>query len=347
MAAVREKYWIPKLRSLVKKVRRTCWGCKRFQATPFDPPLQATLPTDRVCGEKAFEVVGVDFAGPIYYKRGSGRQGKAYLVLYSCSLIRAVHLEILPNLETSTSIPCFKPFVARRSRPRKIYSDNGGTFVKAAKWIQTLRKDERLKGYLQNHEIVWQFNLSRAPWWGGQFERLIGVVKQALYKAIGGAKLTFDELSEVILDVEVQINRRPLSYVEDDIQLPVLTPWSFLFKGSILLPETEPWREGDVDFRKRAKYLKSCKDSLWRRWSREYLNALRERHNLNHQQKKFSVNVGDIVIIKSDDKNRGNWPLAVVREVYPGRDNVVRGVKVETAKGNLERPIQHLYPLEL
>ena len=55
MAAVREKYWIPKLRSLVKRVRKTCWGCKRFQATPFDPPPQATLPTDRVCGEKAFE----------------------------------------------------------------------------------------------------------------------------------------------------------------------------------------------------------------------------------------------------------------------------------------------------
>ena len=219
--------------------------------------------------------------------------------------------------------------------------------MKAARWIQTLRKAKRLKGYLQNHEIVWQFNLSRAPWWGGQFERLIGVVKQALYKAIGGAKLTFNELSEVILDVEDQINCRPLSYVEDDIQLPVLTPWSFLFQGSILLPETEPWREGDIDLRKRAKYLKSCKDSLWRRWSREYLNALRERHNLNHQQKKFSVSVGDIVIIKSDDKNRGNWPLAVVREVYPGRDNVVRGVKVETAKGNLERPIQHLYRLEL
>ena len=91
------------LRSLVKRVRKACWGCNRFQATPLDPPPHASLPTDRVRGERAFEVVRVGFAGPIYYKRGTGRQGKPYLVLYSCSLIRAVHLEILPNFETRST----------------------------------------------------------------------------------------------------------------------------------------------------------------------------------------------------------------------------------------------------
>ena len=347
MAAIRENYWIPKLRSVVKKVRKECFGCKRYQATAVNSPPPGTLPNDRVSGESAFEFIGVDFAGPIRYKRGSDREGKAYLALFSCSLIRAVHLELLPNLETSTFIPCLKRFIARRGRPKRIYSDNGGTFIKAANWIRTLRKDEKLQGYLQDHEIQWQFNLSRAPWWGGQFERLIGVVKQAMYKAIGGANLNWNELSEVILDVEVQINRRPLSYVEDDIQLPVLTPSSFLFQRSNLIPDQEPWREDDKNLRKRAKYLKSCKDSLWKRWSREYVNALRERHNLNHERKRFHVNVGDVVIIKSDEKNRGKWPLGVVQEVYPGRDGVVRAVQVKTANGHLERAIQHLYPLEL
>ena len=155
------------------------------------------------------------------------------------------------------------------------------------------------------------------------------------------------ELSEVILDVEVQVNRRPLSYVEDDVQLPVLTPSSYLFQRSNLLPEKEPWREETKSLRKRAKYLKSCKDTLWNRWSKEYLNVLRERHNLNHHWKKFDINVGEVVIVKSDEKNRGKWPVAVVRKIFPGRDGVVRGVKVETGNGFLERPIQHLYPLEL
>ena len=113
MAAVRERYWVPKLQSVVKKVRKECWGCKRFQVTALDPPPPGTLPNDRISGETAFEATGEDFAGPIRYKRGSAQQGKAYLALFSCSLIRAVHLELLPNLETTTFIPCLKRYIVR------------------------------------------------------------------------------------------------------------------------------------------------------------------------------------------------------------------------------------------
>ncbi|XP_046851869.1 uncharacterized protein LOC124445205 [Xenia sp. Carnegie-2017] len=227
MAAVRETYWIPKLRSLVKKVRKECFGCKRYRATSVPTPPPGKLPEDRTCGETAFEVIGVDFAGPIRYKGKSSKDCKAYLALFSCSLTRAVYLDMMPDLSASTFIPSLKRFIARRGRPRKIYSDNGGHVHKTAKWIDSLRKEERLQGYLEEFDIKWQFNLSRAPWWGGQFERLIGIVKQAMYKTIGGANLKWEELCEVILDVEVQINRRPLSYVEDDVQLPVLTPELF------------------------------------------------------------------------------------------------------------------------
>ena len=107
-------------------------------------------------------------------------------------------------------------------------ADNGGTFVKTAKWITNLRQDEKLRGLLEQHDISWKFNLSRALWWGGQFERLIAVVKSALFKVIGGAKLSWLELSEVLLDIETQINRRPLSYMEEDVQFPNLTPESFI-----------------------------------------------------------------------------------------------------------------------
>jgi hypothetical protein len=58
--------------------------------------------------------------------------------------------------------------------------------VAAEKWLKTVQKDENVQNVLAVTEIHWQFNLSRAPWWGGQFERLIGLVKRALYKTIGG-----------------------------------------------------------------------------------------------------------------------------------------------------------------
>ena len=103
-----------------------------------------------------------------------------------------------------------------------------------------------------------------------------------MHKVIGGGVLTWEELSEVILDVETKINRRPLSYVDDDVELPILTP-STLFQRSSELPQQETWRIRDRDLRKRAKCLKTCKDSLWRRWHREYLTALRERHTLTRK----------------------------------------------------------------
>ena len=187
----------------------------------------------------------------------------------------------------------------------------------------------------------------RAPWWGGQFERLIAVVKSAMFKVIGEAKLGWLELNEVLLDIETQINRRPLSYVEDDVQLPTLTPESFLHQRSTQLPEQETWRIKEADLRKRAKFLKACKDGLWRRWKREYLTALRERHNRARKASKHEAKEGDVVIVKSDNKNRGTWPLAIVRKTYPGRDGIIRAVELKTSNGIIERPVQFLYPLEL
>ena len=71
---------------------------------------------------------------------------------------------------------------------------------------------------------------------------------------------------------------------------------------------------------------------MWSRWQREYLTALRERHNLTHTVSKFQPKNGDVVIVKTDSKNRGTCPLAIVNEVYPGNDSVIRAVQLKTAK---------------
>ena len=59
MAAVREQYWVPKLRSLVKSVRSECYGCRRFTATPITAPAPGPLPEDRTGVGAAFEVWGI------------------------------------------------------------------------------------------------------------------------------------------------------------------------------------------------------------------------------------------------------------------------------------------------
>jgi hypothetical protein len=129
-----------------------------------------------------------------------------------------------------------------------------------------------------------------------------------------------------MLDIEIQINRRPLSYMEDDVELPTLTPSTFLYQRSNHLPIEETWRIESHDLRKRAKYLLACKNNLWKRWKRE-------RHSMIHARTKFCPKSGYVVIVLSDNKNRGVWPLAVVEETFPGKDGVLRAVRLKTKNG--------------
>ena len=94
MAAVRERYRVPRLHSLVKLIRKKCWGCKRFQQNVYTPPVTGQLPHDRTTPGTAFEVISIDFAGPMKFRKSNKAEGKAYLCIFACSLSRAIHLEL-------------------------------------------------------------------------------------------------------------------------------------------------------------------------------------------------------------------------------------------------------------
>ena len=56
---------------------------------------------------------------------------------------------------------------------------------------------------------------------------------------------------------------------------------------------------------------------------------------------------GDVVIVKNNERNRGKWQLKVVVHLLTGKDGFVRGTRLGTREGFLERAVQLLYPLEL
>jgi hypothetical protein len=70
-------------------------------------------------------------------------------------------------MEMEEFLLSFKSFIARHGRPEKVNSDNGRTFVRAASWIKKVRSSEKFNDFLAHQGITWQFNLSKAPWWGG------------------------------------------------------------------------------------------------------------------------------------------------------------------------------------
>ena len=179
-------------------------------------------------GSRPFQVIGTDFAGPIMYRTKNTREKKSYILLFTCSLTRVIHLELLTDQTKEEFIRALKRLIARRECPETIYSANAKTFVAASKWIKKINKSQILHHFLNNKDIKWKLSLSRAPWWGGHFERMVGFVKNGLYKTVGKSKLEWHELAEVLTDIETTLNNRPLTYMEEDIEFPVLTPNSLV-----------------------------------------------------------------------------------------------------------------------
>ena len=153
-------------------------------------------------------------------------------------------------------------------------------------------------------------------------------MKQYLYKTVGKANLFWQELEEVLLDIEIKLNNRPLNYVENDIQFPVLTPNTLAFGEEIFnLGEDINMIGGDLQ--KRAKYVKKCKDNAWNRWKGEYLKTLRKRHNMRcKKENRPALAIGDVVIIKGEERNGNIWRLEIVIELFKGKDGTVRAAKI-------------------
>ncbi|XP_068247930.1 uncharacterized protein [Palaemon carinicauda] len=145
---------------------------------------------------------------------------KLYILLFTCAVVRSVHLELTDSLSLPDCLLARRRFTSRRGIPSTFYSDNAKTFVSASHVLQ------QHYGPLAPQ---WKFIVAHAPWWGGWWERLIRSVELALKKTLGTKCLSRCELETTLHEVEACINSRPLIFVgeEPDISNP-LTPSHFL-----------------------------------------------------------------------------------------------------------------------
>ena len=204
---VRASYWIVKGRSLVKRILRKCVTCRRLEGKAYPSPPPPPLPEFRVKVDSPFSTTGVDFAGPMYAKGpSSSKSTKVWICLYTCCITRAVHLDLVQDMTAPSFIRSLKRFASRRGLPRMFISDNGKTFKKAAKIIRAVVKSREVQDHLSGLGVKWNFNVEKAPWWGGIFERMVRSTKRCLKKSIGRAKLTYDELITSLTEIEAVIN---------------------------------------------------------------------------------------------------------------------------------------------
>ena len=132
------------------------------RAMPYPSPKPGPLPKERTQECHPFEVIGENYARPIYYVKNKAIS-KSYLLLFLCSASKAIHLELIRNITTQEFIKSIKRLIERRGSPKIIYSDNAKTFQAGAKWLIKINKDEKFHNFLSNKNITWKFNLSKAP----------------------------------------------------------------------------------------------------------------------------------------------------------------------------------------
>ena len=227
LGQLRSKFWIINASSLIKSVKRSCIVCKKLFGRPVNQRM-ADLPPERCqSGKPPFSYIGVDLFGPFLVKLGRS-EVKRYGCIFTCFTTRAIHIEVLNNLETDTFINGFLRFCARRGYPEKVFSDNGTNLVGArtelSRSLRQLDRDQVVCAARRN-EVDWHFNTPLASHQGCVWERMIRTIRKVLVALLCSCgRLTDDILCTVFCEVENIVNNRPITKCSDDVHDEPLTP---------------------------------------------------------------------------------------------------------------------------
>ena len=266
------------------------------------------------------------------------------MVAFTCLTTRAIHIEVAHSISTDSFICALKRFIARRGKPRYIFSDNGTNFRGADRVLRSSLEEwnqNQIREFTLEKGIEWTFNPPGASHVGGAWERMIRSVRRILGALLKTQTPNNETFSTLITEVEGILNSRPLVPIVVDplSEEPLTANHLLLLRGNCYLPP------GLIDSRdcyakQRWKQIQYLSNQFWKRWAKEFLP------NLNLRQKWFreqaNAKVGDIVLLVDDMQHRSKWLLGRIVDVYPDSKGRVRTVLVRTKNGTYKRPIAKL-----
>ncbi|XP_068158907.1 uncharacterized protein [Drosophila tropicalis] len=301
---IRQRYWISRLRNLVKSVVNSC----------------------KVC---------------VIYKR---RMQSQLMGIFVCFSTKAINLEATSDLSTEAFLAAFARFVSRRGCPQQVQSDNGKNFVGASRVLEKdflSSTQQKILSHYSHQNLSWHFIPPGAQHMGGLWEAGVKSFKTLFYKATSNQRYTFEEFSTLLAKVEACLNSRPISPMsEDPTDSLALTPGHFLVGGPLLSvtePEIKDQVSSIINWWQR---LKAVSQHFCTRWKDEYLKELHKRNKWRFPSK--NLEVGDLVVLKDDNLPFNEWRLGRIHQTHPGSDGNVRVVELLTARGIVKRPVAKL-----
>ena len=337
-------FWITGVKRLISSMVYQCVKCKKLRGRELHQ-VMAPLPPDRLITTPPFTNVGIDVFGPwqvITRKtRGGQANNKRWAVLFSCLTTRAVHIEVIEEMSTSSFLNALRRLVALRGEVKLLRSDRGTNFVGAEKII--------------GKDIKWIFNPPHASHMGGVWERMIGIARKILDSMFADnstkGNLTHEVLVTLMAEVSAVMNSRPITNVSNDPEDPlVLSPALLLTHKNF--DKTCHQEQTDIDlkdiYRSQWKRVQHLSNMFWLKWRKEYLQTLQARRKWTETLPNLAV--GDVVLLKDKDTLRGQWPLGRISQTMPSEDGKVRKAMVtinrDGKKITLERPTSMVVPLD-
>ena len=235
----------------------------------------ADSPKERVEGNVyPFKSTGIDYYGP-FEVTVLRRSVKHWCCFFTCLVTKAVHIEVVNDLDTDLCMMAVTTFMAKPGKPHTIISDNGTNFAGAAREFKECFNQwdrDAMCERLARGQIIWKFNPPGAPHFGGIWERLVRSCKKAMFAMLANRRLTFPVLAITMCLVEQTLNARPLTPVSDDAEyLEALTPNHFPLGRPVLAEPLMPDAVRYVDCRKMYKVTQAYNQMIWNRWLKEYL----------------------------------------------------------------------------
>lgn len=348
ICSVRRQYWVANLRSLVRKIRRTCNACIIRAARPI-PPVAGQLPIDRMSPYvPAFSYTGVDYFGPVQVTIGRRRE-KRWVCLFTCLTVRAVHMEIAENLSTDAFLVCLRNFCNIRGVPTRLRSDCGTNFVGADRELKKMSDVfdcAEIQQEMATRQIEWVFNCPANPEAGGSWERLVQSTKRVLAVTLKELAPRVETLRSLIMEAANILNSRPLTYIPVSSEdFAPLTPNHFLLGRINATTITTDFEPRELCDRKQWRVLTQLKNHFWARWVAEYLPELTRRDKRYDDEEPLKED--DLVLICDANQTRGQWLRGRIERVMRGQDGRVRVAEVRTKDGLLKRPVSKLAVLKV
>ncbi len=336
------RYWAPEARRAANRVVHDCVPCRQQKARPLTQK-EGPMPDFRVVkdGENItpFESTGIDCAGPYRVKRGRAYETH-YLLILTCCKVRAVRLELLDDLSVDSLLMALTRASARGVAPTEIVTDNGANFEAAGVLVRKINEESDSDGVMpERREIKWRFNPPYASHYGGVFERIVKATKEALYHALPShMTLTLEQLRTALAVVENVLNCRPLAYVSSDPRdTAPLTPNHFLYgTGALQFFDDLQATNSELSLAKRYNVIKRAMERFAQRFEQEVRPSMQLNNKYVMGDKGRDVAPGDVVVFFMPSSAK-KWPLALVTEVYPGRDGRVRTIRLRLAQHNAEK----------